>query len=335
MPSRHEHRISSQDGLGEEGRTTNGIKIEQGQPGLPHARASERVYSVRLGGSGVLMSTRHFLGRGMLRVYGNLRLCVRRYWGRRLACVYVVVRWRDVVARYMHGVGPSGRDDLGAVTLVVGRSDGRHRVGRGRDIRMRRGRGGELRGIRWCGVRIYRRPSRRSLRGNCGGGRRRRGCRARTKGRDGGGNVVRAGFRVRERSRGRSWESIVSWVGTWTLEIPPNHGLEFLECAGLDVKLPLKVGAHLTLHLVDLPKGKHALTNDTPGLVRVSIIADNLGSNHKCRDEETMTGGTAGSDKSRLESLQQIESSKGHRGREPRAMESVGNEVGKRRRGSR
>jgi hypothetical protein len=41
-------------------------------------------------------------------------------------------------------------------------------------------------------------------------------------------------------------------VGTWTFEILPNHGLELLECAGLNVELPFKVGAHLAFHLVDL-----------------------------------------------------------------------------------
>jgi hypothetical protein len=126
----------------------------------------------------------------------------------------------------------------------------------------------------------------------------------------------------------------MSRVGTWTFEIPPNHGLEFLERAGLDVELPFQVGTHFALHLVNLPKGKHTLTNDAPGLVGISIIADDLGSNHECRDEETVAGGTASSDKPRLESLQQVESSKGHGGRKPRAMECVGDEVGKRRGGS-
>jgi hypothetical protein len=61
---------------------------------------------------------------------------------------------------------------------------------------------------------------------------------------------------------------------------------EVLERAGLDVELPFQVGAHLMLHLVDLLKGKHILTNDTPGLVGISVITDDLGSNHEGRDEE-------------------------------------------------
>ena len=119
----------------------------------------------------------------------------------------------------------------------------------------------------------------------------------------------------------------MSWVGTRTLEIPPNHGLEFLECAGLDVELPLEVGTHLALHLIDLPKGEHALPDNAPGLVGIRVIADDLGSNHECGYEEAVPGGTASGDKPRLQSLQKIESSKGHGGRKPRAMECVGNEV--------
>jgi len=75
-------------------------------------------------------------------------------------------------------------------------------------------------------------------------------------------------------------------------------------------------------------KGKYTLTNDTPGLVGVSIIADDLGSNHEYRDEKAVVGGTASGDKPRLESLQQVERSKSHGGRESRAMESIGDEVG-------
>ena len=122
----------------------------------------------------------------------------------------------------------------------------------------------------------------------------------------------------------------MSRVGTWTFEIPPNHGLEFLQCARLDVELPFQVGTHLPLHLVNLPEGKHALTNNTPGFVGIGIIAYDLGSDHECRDEETVAGGTASGDEPRLESLQQIERSKGHGGRKPRAMECVGDEVGER-----
>jgi hypothetical protein len=80
MPSRHEDRIGGQDGCSwGRGRTTNGIKIEQARPILPHARAGKRVDGVRLDRGGVLVSTRRFLGRGMLCVYGDLGLRVRWY----------------------------------------------------------------------------------------------------------------------------------------------------------------------------------------------------------------------------------------------------------------
>ena len=126
----------------------------------------------------------------------------------------------------------------------------------------------------------------------------------------------------------------MSGVGARTFEVPPNHSHEFLECAGLDIELPLQVGTHLPLHLVDLPKGKHTLTDDTPRLVRVSVIAYDLGSNHKSRDKKAVPGGPASGDESRLESLQKVECSKGHGGRKPRAMECVGDEVSEQRGGS-
>ena len=80
----------------------------------------------------------------------------------------------------------------------------------------------------------------------------------------------------------------MSRVGTWIFEILPNHGLELPEHAGLGVELPFEVGAHLVFHLVNLPKGKHSLANDTPEFVGVSVIADVLGSNRECRDEKAV-----------------------------------------------
>jgi hypothetical protein len=77
---------------------------------------------------------------------------------------------------------------------------------------------------------------------------------------------------------------------------------------------------------VDLPKGKHTLTDDTSGLVRVSVIVDDLGGNRECRDGQVVSGGTTSSNESRLETLQQVECGKGHRECEPRAMECTGNE---------
>jgi len=82
----------------------------------------------------------------------------------------------------------------------------------------------------------------------------------------------------------------MSQVGTWTFEILLNHGFELLECTGLDVKLPFETGAHLAFHPVNPLKGKHILTNNTPGLVGVSIITDNLG----IMNAETKRGGQSG-----------------------------------------
>ena len=58
-----------------------------------------------------------------------------------------VVVWRgDVVGQGVYRIGPGERDDLCAVALVVGRRDGRYRIGQGGDIRMGCGRSRKLGG---------------------------------------------------------------------------------------------------------------------------------------------------------------------------------------------
>jgi hypothetical protein len=54
----------------------------------------------------------------------------------------------------------------------------------------------------------------------------------------------------------------MSRVGTWTFEILLNHGLELLECAGLNIELPFQVGAHLSFHLVDLLREGEGVDKD-------------------------------------------------------------------------
>ena len=65
-------------------------------------------------------------------------------------------------------------------------------------------------------------------------------------------------------------------VGSGSLEILTNHRFELLECAQLDIQLPLKVGTHLSFHLVDLSECKHTQADDTPGPVGMCVIADDL-----------------------------------------------------------
>jgi hypothetical protein len=72
------------------------------------------------------------------------------------------------------------------------------------------------------------------------------------------------------------------WVRTRSLEVLLDHRFELLKSARFNVELPLQIGAHLSFHLVDLPESEHSLTNDTPGLVGISVIADDLGCNHEC-----------------------------------------------------
>jgi hypothetical protein len=46
----------------------------------------------------------------------------------------IVVRWGDVVTRYLHCIGPGGRDDLHVVTLVIGQGNRGHGVDRGGNV---------------------------------------------------------------------------------------------------------------------------------------------------------------------------------------------------------
>ena len=84
--------------------------------------------------------------------------------------------------------------------------------------------------------------------------------------------------RLRYRSRrllGHHLER-VRRVRTWTAEVPLDHCDKVGEDGVVDGKLPLEITAHLSLHLVDLAEGEHALGDDAPRLVRIGVVADNL-----------------------------------------------------------
>jgi len=61
--------------------------------------------------------------------------------------------------------------------------------------------------------------------------------------------------------------------------------LKIAQCQEVSVELPLRVGAHLPFHLVGLPECKHALANDTPQLVQISVVADDLGGEYEHRNK--------------------------------------------------
>ena len=75
----------------------------------------------------------------------------------------------------------------------------------------------------------------------------------------------------------------------------------------VDVELPFQVGAHLALHLGDLAQSEHSLNNNTPGLVRVSVVAHNLAGEHERGDKEPVARQALGGRETRLEALQQEE----------------------------
>jgi hypothetical protein len=49
----------------------------------------------------------------------------------------------------------------------------------------------------------------------------------------------------------------------------------------IDVEPPLQGEARLLLHPIDLPKREHTLTDNTPRLVRVCVVANYLRGKHK------------------------------------------------------
>lgn len=55
-------------------------------------------------------------------------------------------------------------------------------------------------------------------------------------------------------------------------------------------QVPLQVPAHLPLHLVHLLQLEHLLRDDTPTLVRVRVVADDLAGDHERRDEKSVPG---------------------------------------------
>jgi hypothetical protein len=74
----------------------------------------------------------------------------------------------------------------------------------------------------------------------------------------------------------------------------PDAGLELDDLLTLNVEVPLEIAAHLSLHLVDLFEREHLLRDDTPRLVRVGVVTDDLGGYHEGGDKEAVPRGTAG-----------------------------------------
>ena len=68
----------------------------------------------------------------------------------------------------------------------------------------------------------------------------------------------------------------VGRVGSGTPEIALDHGLKVSEDDVVDGELPFEVRTHLALHLVDLAEVEHALSDDRPGFVAVSVVADDF-----------------------------------------------------------
>jgi hypothetical protein len=55
-------------------------------------------------------------------------------------------------------------------------------------------------------------------------------------------------------------QRIRAWAGKITLDTV----LKVAQHQGINVELPLQVGAHLSFHLIDLPKSEHSLPHKQP-----------------------------------------------------------------------
>ena len=53
-------------------------------------------------------------------------------------------------------------------------------------------------------------------------------------------------------------------IQAWTGKVVLDMSLKVTQHRRINAELPLQVRAHLLLHLVDLPKREHPLTNNTP-----------------------------------------------------------------------
>jgi hypothetical protein len=91
------------------------------------------------------------------------------------------------------------------------------------------------------------------------------------------------------------------WVGAtiWTVLLPDVLG-ESLDLRGFDMKEPLEVRAHLVLHLIYLLESVEVLSDDTPRLVGVGVVANDLRGDHEGRNEQTVATGSSSGGESLL-----------------------------------
>ena len=68
---------------------------------------------------------------------------------------------------------------------------------------------------------------------------------------------------------------------SWASEILPHHVLKLLQDGWLNIQFPVPVLAHFMLHLVYLPQLEHPLPNYAPGLVQISVVTEDLCSDHE------------------------------------------------------
>lgn len=104
-----------------------------------------------------------------------------------------------------------------------------------------------------------------------------------------------------------------------------------LELGSIDMEDPLEVGAHLSLHLVDLFEGIEVLADDTPRLVAVGVIAHYFGRDHKGGNKKAMPTRSSGSGETLFETSEEEKGGEHYHFGQTGPMYRVGDEMGQRR----
>lgn len=106
---------------------------------------------------------------------------------------------------------------------------------------------------------------------------------------------------------------------------------EHLKVLGRNVDLVAQVAEELALHLVDLPKAEETLTDDSPALVGVGVVATALAGDHEGRDEETVARRSACCREADLESQQEVQGLEGDGLRQAGPVQRISDELGQAR----
>jgi hypothetical protein len=114
--------------------------------------------------------------------------------------------------------------------------------------------------------------------------------------------------------------------GSWISEMQFDRLLEAIENIDINSEIWVQMTPDLALHLLDLPRREHALSDNGPWSAAVGAVTGDFDSRHEGGDEETVA---ACGQSVRCLALKEKQRGKDNRGREFGAVERRGNKVGK------